>query len=281
MRGDIPKLPDAARMTEPNFHEIKTKAKTTWATGSYNDVASFLPPMSAKLVRAAKVKSGDKVLDVATGTGVTAITARRAGANVVGLDLTPELLARAKEEAALAGVEGIEWREGDAEALPFEDASFDVVTSSFGHMFAPRPDVTARELVRVLRPGGRLGLVTHLPGHAIAGVFAAIGKHVPPPAGVVSPIQWGDQKIVKERLGASIDGLHFEETHVDFPMLSPVHFWRLFSTTYGPTMRALAALGDDRTKKDAMRKDFIDAITPHWNDGVLKVGYLLTTGVRK
>lgn len=269
------------RMTEPNIHEIKAKAKATWATGSYHDVASFLPPMSANLVRAVKVRSGDKLLDVATGTGVTAITARRAGANVVGLDLTPELLARAKEEAALAGVGEIEWREGDAEALPFPDGSFDVVTSSFGHMFAPRPDVTAKELLRVLRPGGRLGIVTHLPGHAIAGVFSAIGKHVPPPAGIVSPIQWGDQNVVKERLGAGLTDLRFEEHAVAFPMVSPAHFWRLFSTTYGPTMRALAALGDDRTKKDALQKDFIDAVTPHWKDGAMHVGYLLATGVRK
>jgi SAM-dependent methyltransferase len=119
--------------------DLKEKAKATWALGSYNDIATFLSPMSAHLVRAASVSRGE--LDVACGTGITAITACRAGGKVIGIDLTPELLARAKEEAALAGVtEGIEWKHGDAEDLPFPDNSFDIVLSSLGHMFTPRPE---------------------------------------------------------------------------------------------------------------------------------------------
>ena len=138
---------------------LKEKAKATWALGSYNDIATFLSPMSAHLVRAASVSRGEHVLDVACGTGITAITACRAGGKVIGIDLTPDLLERAKEEAALAGVtEGIEWKQGDAEDLPFPDNSFDVVFSSLGHMFTPSPEVAAKEMVRVTKEGA----VSHL-----------------------------------------------------------------------------------------------------------------------
>ena len=124
-------------MSDP-ITDLKEKAKATWALGSYNDIATFLSPMSAHLVRAAAVSRGEHVLDVACGTGITAITACRAGGQVIGIDLTPELLERAKEDAALAGVtEGIEWKQGDAEDLPFPDNSFDVVFSSLGHVYSP------------------------------------------------------------------------------------------------------------------------------------------------
>ena len=141
-------------MSDP-IADLKEKAKAPWAWGSYNDIATFLSPMSAHLIRAASVSHGEHVLDVACGTGITAITACRAGAKVIGIDLTPELLTRAKEEAALAGVtEGIEWKHGDAEDLPFPDGSFDIVFSSLGHMFTPRPEVAAKELIRVTKEGG-------------------------------------------------------------------------------------------------------------------------------
>jgi ubiquinone/menaquinone biosynthesis C-methylase UbiE len=178
--------------------DLKEKAKATWALGSYNDIAAFLSPMSAHLVRAAGVSRGEHVLDVACGTGITAITACRTGAKVTGIDFTPELLERAKEEAALVGVtEGIEWKHGDAEDLPFPDNSFDVVLSSLGHMFTPRPEVAAKELIRVTKEGGRIAFTTWPPEHNVGRFFAAIVKHVPPPAGSPpSPMQWGIPQIV-------------------------------------------------------------------------------------
>jgi SAM-dependent methyltransferase len=261
--------------------ELKKKAKTAWATGSYNDIAAFVPPAAHRVVAATHVEEGDQVLDVATGTGVTAIAARRLGAEVVGLDLTPELLAVAKVEAEVADADGIEWREGDAEALPFGDAEFDVVLSTFGHMFAPRPDVVTRELLRVLKPGGRLGLVTHKKGNVANAFFGAMARHVPPPANAPpSPFLWGDTATIQERLGTGIRDVRFEEGALDFPAVSVGHFWRLFSTKYGPTIRTVDALGGDAAKVEALRRDFIQASAPFWREGVVKMDYVLTRGAK-
>jgi SAM-dependent methyltransferase len=157
--------------------DLKEKVKAIWGLGSYIDIATFLSPMSAHLVRAADVSRGEHVLDVACGTGITTITACRAGAKVIGIDLTPELLERAREEAAIAGlIDGIEWKDGDAEDLPFPDNSFDIVLSSLGHMFTPRPTVAAEEL-RVTKAGGRIAFTTWPPEHAVGRFFAAIGRH--------------------------------------------------------------------------------------------------------
>ena len=145
------------------------------------------------LSTAASLSRGEHVLDVACGTGITAITACRAGGKVIGIDLTHELLERAKEDAALAGVtEGIEWKQGDAEDLPFPDNSFDIVFSSLGHMFTPRPEVAAKELIRVTKEGGRIAFTTWPPEHNVGRFFAAIVKHFPPPPNSPpSPMQWG------------------------------------------------------------------------------------------
>lgn len=264
-----------------NVQEIKDKAKATWATGSYDSVATYLAPMSAHLVRAAGIRAGERVLDVATGTGVTAITAARAGARVTGLDLTPELLSVAKEHADLAGATSVEWKQGDAEDLPFQQGEFDAVLSSFGHVFAPRPDVVAKEIVRVAKSGGRVAFVTHTPENVVARLFAAQAQHVPPPQGVPSPMQWGAPETIRERLGESLRDLVIERGHVDFPMLSPEHFWRLFSTTYGPTMKVMGALANDRAKVDALRRDWVAAVAPFWRDNVIRLDYVLARGVKR
>ena len=262
--------------------QLKTNAKATWATGSYNDIAAFVPPAAHRLVSATHVQEGDHVLDVATGTGVTAIAARRTGAKVVGLDLTPELLQVAQEEANVADLQGITWKEGDAENLPFPDASFDVVLSSFGHMFAPRPDVVVAEMLRVLKPGGRLSFVTHRKGNVANMFFAAMAKHLAPPVNPPpSPFLWGDVNVVRERLGDKVRDLRSEEGAIDFPAVSVGHFWRLFSTKYGPTIKAVQSLGGDRAKVDALRRDFVQAAAPFWNQGVVKMDYVLTRAIKK
>jgi SAM-dependent methyltransferase len=263
--------------------DFKEKAKATWALGSYNDIATFLSPMSAHLVRAAGVSRGEHVLDVACGTGITAITACRAGAKVTGIDLTTELLARAKEEVALAGVmEGIEWKQGDAEDLPFPDNSFDIVFSSLGHMFTPRPEVAAKELIRVTKEGGRIAFTTWPPEHNVGRFFAAIVKHFPPPPNSPpSPMQWGIPQTVQERLGSSVKDLHFERGAVYFPVLSPNHFWQLFSTKYGPLIRAIQTLGGQgSTKVEALEHDFIRAITPYVHENLTRLDYLLTLAMK-
>ena len=262
--------------------DLKQKAKATWALGSYTDIATLISPMSAHLVRAASVYDGEHVLDVACGTGITAITACRAGAKVIGLDITPELLERAKEEAAIAGLtEGIEWKQGDAEDLPFPDNSFDIVFSSVGHMFTPRPTVAAKEIIRVTKTGGRIAFITWPPEHAVGRFFAAIGKHLPPPPNSPpSPMQWGVPEIVRERLG-SIKDVLFERGAVNIPLLSPNHFWLLFSTKYGPMIRAVQALGGQGTDKvKDLEHDFVKSITPYIHENLIRLDYLLTLAVK-
>ena len=263
--------------------DLKQKAKATWALGSFIDIATFNSPMSAHLVRAACVSHGEYVLDIACGTGVTAITACRAGAKVIGIDITPELLEHAKEEAALAGlVEGIEWKQGDAEDLPFPDNSFDIVFSSLGHMFTPRPTVAAKELIRVTKAGGRIAFTTWPPEHAVGRFFAAIGKHVPPPPNSLpSPMQWGIPEIVRERLGSNIQDLHFERGVINIPLLSPNHCWHLYSTRYGPLISAIQALGGQGTAKvKELEHDVVRSITPYIHENLLRLDYLLTLALK-
>lgn len=268
--------------TPQQADQFKAKQKAVWAAGSYDDIASFIPPVAHHLVQQAGVREGERVLDVATGTGVTAITARMQGADVTGVDLTPELLDRARRHERLAGVQGIEWHEGDAERMPFPDASFDVVISSFGHLFAPRPDVTTSEMLRVLTRGGRIAAVTHKKGAAAQAMFAAAAKHVPPPAdGPPSPFEWGDRDVVRDRLGPDVTDIRFEEGNLVYPALSPAHYWELFSAKFGPVVKTLEALGSDEQKKTAFRQDFIKAITPFWSMGEVKIEYLLTCARKK
>jgi SAM-dependent methyltransferase len=191
-------------MTNTSQKDSIQKAKTIWASGSYRDVAVILPPMSAHLVHAAKVKPGDVVLDLACGPGNTAITASRSGAKVVGIDITPELLVNA-----------------DAENLPFEDQSFDVVLSSVGHMFAPDPDSVTSELLRVRKHKARIAFTTWPPEHAIGRIFTAVANYILPlPNAPPSPILWGIPEVIKTRLGKNVEKMHFERGVLHVPMLS-------------------------------------------------------------
>ena len=145
------------------MNEFKQKAIATWSSGDYRSIATFIPPISAHLIRLVNISPDKSILDVACGNGNTAISARKIGAKVTGLDLTPELLDQAVEEESMAEMDGIEWKQGDAEALPFEDESFDIVVSTFGHKFAPHPDLAIKEIVRVTKKGGTIGFATWPP----------------------------------------------------------------------------------------------------------------------
>lgn len=236
--------------------ELKAGHRATWAAGDYAAVAEMidaLPP--AHLLRAAGVAAGERVLDVATGTGNVALQAAGAGARVVGLDLTPELLRTAQRRASERGVE-IEWVAGDAEALPFEDRSFDAVLSVFGVQFAPRHEVTAAELVRVCRPGGRVGMCNWTPEGTIGELFSILGRYLPPaPAFASPPPRWGDAAHVRgllERSGERLE-LSFELGTTPFAFASSEDFVAFFETSYGPMLKARERLTADGSWDDCRR----------------------------
>ena len=266
-------------MTDP-IAEFKTKQRETWALGNFGDMAVFSTIVAGHLVRFAEVVAGQRVLDVATGTGVVAITAARLGATVSGLDLTPELLDQARKSASIAGLRGIDWKEGDAESLPYPDASFDVVLSEFGHMFAPRPDVVVKEMLRVLKPSGRLAFGTWPPEQFIGRSFALAARYVPPPPGVPSPVLWGEVSTVRERLGSAVKDLFFERGVMGFPTLSPQHYIAFQTAKLGPFIRTVGALQKDPSKLEAYLKESADLVASYTVDNVVRHEYLLTRAMK-
>ena len=223
-------------MSDP-LHAFKAAQREGWSL--FAPLAAFTTVPAAQLVKFAKIKPGEAVLDVATGTGVVAVTAARAGAVVKGLDLSPALLEHARTNADIAKVR-CDFVEGDAEALPYADASFDVVLSQYGHLFAPRPEVVASEMLRVLKPGGRIAFSTWPPDQFIALMFALVAKFMPPPPGVAAPHLWGDPTVVRERLGNAVSDLFFERGLMLFPTLSVPHYRVSLEQTAGTLTRLVA-----------------------------------------
>lgn len=264
-----------------DFTELKAKQRAMWALGEYDRIADGLTISTDQTLRVAAIRSGEKVLDLATGTGVTAIAARERGAAVTGVDLTPELLVVARDRAQAAGFSDIDFREGDAEALSFADAGFDVVLSTCGHMFAPDQPKVAAELARVTRPGGRVVFLAWTPEGGLGSWFRITNKHVPPPAGVASPFNWGDPAKVQQLLGGAFSEIVF--TRGDCPQFgdSPESIWELFSTRYGPTVRALASL--TATAQEAFRSEILSFLGGYRAaGGKVRWGreYLITRAVR-
>src|SRR5438128_1746357 len=205
--------------------KFKNAQREGWS--KFAPLEAFTTPAAARLIKFAEVRSGQTVLDVGCGTGVVAVTAARLGARVFGIDLTPALLERARENSAVAGLE-IDWREGDAEALPFPDAQFDVVLSQFGHMFAPRPEVALSEMLRVLKPGGTIAFSTWPPELIIGRMFALVAQFVPaPPPGVAPPPLWGEPQVIRERLGSAVRDILFDRGRIEAPALSVQHYREL------------------------------------------------------
>jgi SAM-dependent methyltransferase len=263
-------------MNQPDtFAEFKKRQREMWA--SFAPTAVFTTLVAGQLVKFAGVMSGEKVLDVGTGTGVVAITAARAGARVTGLDLTPELLNQARENARIAQTQDIVWTEGDAESLPYPDASFDVVLSQFGHIFAPRPEVAVTEMRRVLKPGGRLAFASWPPEHLVGRMFAFIGRNSPaPPPGVAPPSQWGSPAIIGERLAASFDAPFFMRGTMSVPALSVEHFRLFMEKSVGPMQKLVESLDTNPERLSSIRAEFDALMQPYYADNVVHQDYLLT-----
>ena len=222
---------------------VKEKQQATWASGDYAVIGTSLQIIGEELCEAVDVSAGQKVLDVAAGNGNAALAAARRGCEVTATDYVDHLLERARQRADADGVP-LTTQVADAEDLPFDDASFDVVLSTVGVMFTPNPERAAGELLRVVRPGGRIGLVSWTPEGFIGQMFKVVGAHVPPPAGVPSPLQWGTEARVEELLGGEAK-VETARKHFTFRFRSAEDFFETFKTFYGPTLKAWGALDAD------------------------------------
>lgn len=226
------------------FDALKSRLKATWMAGDFGQIARYTEPSAREFIERRVISSALDVLDVACGTGNLSIPAARAGARVTGIDIAPNLLEQARERAGQEHLTA-HFEEGDAEALPYPDASFDLVVSMFGAMFAPRPDRVAAELARVCRPGGTVAMANWTSGGFIGQLFRTTGARVPPPAGMPSPILWGDEATVRERLRDGFPEIVTTPSvtvfKFPFSVAETVEFFRLF---YGPTQRAFGALSE-------------------------------------
>lgn len=242
-------------MSAPNteMESLKTKLKSMWMAGDFGQIAKQLETCAQEFIDRLALKPGDRVLDVACGSGNLTIPAARAGAEVTGADIATNLLEQGRARAAAEDLK-IQFDEGDAENLPYDDASFDVVVTMFGAMFAPRPQLVAAELVRVCKPGGRIVMANWTPEGHIGQMFKTTGKHVPPPPNMPSPIKWGNEATVRELLNQGISDLKLTRRMCQFNLpFSPAEVVEHFRTYYGPTQRAFAAL--DNNGQAALRSD--------------------------
>ena len=266
----------------PNLTAIKDRQQKTWTSGNYARIGNTLVIMGELLCEAVNVHAGDKVLDIATGSGNTAISAARRFCETTGIDYVPELIEYARKRAEVEGLE-ITFEVGDAEDLPYPDASFDVVLSTLGVMFAPNQEKAAEELLRVCRPGGKIGLVNWTPDSYIGNMFRTHGKHVPTPPGIKPPPLWGTEERLRELLGEGVASLEVTRRTYMFRYLSAGHFVEFFRSYYGPTLKAFEALDPDG--QEALAKD-LKELLEYWNisgDATLIVpsDYLEVVAVRR
>lgn len=262
------------------FAELKARQSVMWGNGTYERVTDTIRDLQEIVVGRVDPKPGERVLDAATGTGAAAILAAQRGAEVIGMDLAPALVETARERAAEEGV-SVEFEVGDAEEMSYDDASFDVVVSTCGVMFAPDHEAVASELARVTRPGGRIALGCWTPEGGLAQMFAMMRPFLPtPPEGVGSPFAWGNEEHVRRLLGDTFD-LEFSEHESTLRVPDGEAYWELFSTSYGPTKSAYEALDDERREEFHQAwVDFFEA-RREGDEVVHHREWLLTYGTRR
>jgi len=241
----------------PDFAAIKQRQQATWASGDYTIVGTTLQIVGEMLAESVDLRADERVLDVAAGNGNATLAAARRFAAVTSTDYVQALLDKGRQRAEAEGLP-VRFEVADAEALPYENASFDVVLSTFGVMFAPDHASAARELLRVVRPGGRIGMANWTPESFIGRLFKTIGAHVAPPAGVRSPALWGNEAHLVSLFGPRALDLRIERKHFHFRYRSAAHFVQVFRDFYGPTHKAFASL--DETGQAALERDIIALI---------------------
>ncbi len=236
-----------------DMQSLKSKLRGMWIAGDFGEIAKSIEQGAEEFVARFNLKPGMRVLDVACGTGNLAIPAAKAGVDVTGIDIAPNLIEQAQARAAAIGVNAV-FEVGDAEALPYDDNSFDIVMTMFGAMFAPRPDVTAAELIRVCKPGGLIAMANWTPEAFTGQMFKTNAKHVPPPPGMPSPILWGKEDVVPERLAAGISDLQMTRQKIMFNYpFGPAEVVEHFRKFFGPTQKAFESL--DADGQAALRAD--------------------------
>lgn len=231
------------RPAAPDYAAIKQRQQAIWASGDFAVIGTTLQIVGETLGEAADVNAGERVLDVAAGNGNATLAAARRFAEVTAIDYVPALLEKCRQRAQAEGLH-VRIESGDAENLPFADSSFDVVLSTFGAMFAPDQERTAREMLRVVRRGGRIGMANWTPEGFIGRLFKLIGGRLPPPAGVRSPALWGTESRIVELFGAGAEDIRCVRREFNFRYRSPAHWLQVFRDYYGPTHKAFAALDD-------------------------------------
>jgi ubiquinone/menaquinone biosynthesis C-methylase UbiE len=256
--NDVTDMPATAEMDR----ELKATTRAMWALGDYHRFATELVwELGPVLVEACEISAGQRVLDVAAGSGNVALRAAEAGAQVVASDLTPENFEAGRREARARGVR-LDWVEGDAEALPFGDGEFDVVTSSLGAMFAPNHQRVADELRRVCRSGGTIGMLNFTPEGLAADFFGVLAPHMPPPPpGALPPILWGSERHVRELFGDRVTSLEMTRKEYVERAASPRDYCEFFKATFGPAIAIHASLADQPERAAALDRDFLDFAT--------------------
>jgi len=253
--------------------------KRVWAAGSYEEIAPKYVSMGSHLVERTNIDSDDEILDVGCGTGTVAITAARRGAQATGVDIQPVLLDHARTNADIAAVD-VSWREADATALPFETNEFTVTLSNLGHMYGDPPDTAARELLRVTRPGGRIGFTSWTPTSlypSMAGVVMTVLSPEDLPDFSEPPFLWGNPDTVDERLCDAVAHLAFETDTVQYPALSPEHFWQQTAVNSGMFIEVLNEVPDEELPR--LREQVIETIEPYFDEreNAVELEYRLTT----